>query len=192
MSLPDTENEMDMAEYVLADSGDAFGVLVVVAIVIFNIARWLKKASSGAVPPQQGQQQQSSSIETDLEVFLRRIAGVNLEEAQTPDVQSPPPLPKAVKKPVIKIKQESAFIQPPPVPEIPTVPRDLSFQRAESLKQSQASAYAHTPSGASENMHRKGIIQDLKNGNSIKKAIILREILGPPLALRGMNRTFHA
>jgi len=180
-----------------AGGGELIWVVIVIGSAIVQMIKAKKKASQPAQKPQDSQD--SSPHSDELRDFLQAISGappvpppapppqpVRTAAAQTQPPRphhtrpAPPPLP-----PSMTIKHRPAPVKPhkpaerhrPKPPELVLKPTPEKQVKPAITKITPLATA--TPKGLAAL-----IIQDLKNMDSTRKAIVLREILGPPIALR--------
>jgi len=159
-------------------SSDFFGIIVVM-VVIGRIIGAIKKASSGggATEPSPGAQRK---LETDLERFFQNIAGQS-ESLAVEHVPPPPPVPavSVARRKVASEKRTAA-----PVPKARPVSSKPAAWGTESYGMDAAVPNRATCTETGQSS-RAEIVAMLKEKNSIRNAVILREVLGPPVAMRG-------
>ena len=154
---------MDFSRILNAGLDDLFGVVVFIVIVAVNIIKFVKKGSRPERPKDLSGSQQESS-QDELRSFLESLSGVQQPKPQyvTPTPPAPPPAPVQV----ASAKKTVHTSRPPakPVKRVATIV-DTTTEN-------------HT------NIIRNAVGNDLVSKKSLRKAIILREIIGPPLALQ--------
>lgn len=168
---------------------DFFGIIIFL-VVIGRIISSIKNTASAPKPKPNAPPQ---NVNPDLERFFKALTGQPLQEKITEEQQDPPPPP-----PVPVVKSRPA---PVVVSATTTVPRRAqplrSVSKIKTIKTIQRPAQkwgnvsfnlggADSPAGksAATRAARAEVMQMLRDNNSIKKAVLLREILGPPVSLR--------
>jgi hypothetical protein len=158
---------------------------IIFGLIIFgSIIGKIKKASSsgrenqkGATgqsgPPSSTPSKSTSEVQTELEDFLKTLVGGNAP-VTAPTPQAPPPMPAVIKQ-TPKNKPLA-----PPLPQKPVASRTSTKTEED---------YTCDATMKLETLNRKSafaksISTDLRENMSVRKAIALREILGPPIALR--------
>ena len=168
---------------------EGFVPLIIVLVVVAKIAQAIKEASSGSGKSSSGSPDKARKIEQDLEKFFQSISDQNTA-AEPP----PPPIPAARKKPVPRARRVEAP-PPPPMPRkaaarLPKAPvwGSDDYGVDASWGSDNYGIDAATPKGAScsysSKEARREIIDMINDPDSIKKAVLLREILGPPVSMR--------
>lgn len=176
---------------VMAGSDEFITFLVVAGIVIAQVVRAIKKAKKGPSPapgqtPDTGQEQ-------ELQTFLQRLAGGQPPQAP-PTVMpvAPPPQSIAVAQPRVSppTPRTQSHVPHAPLTAPPPAPRPAPVKVAATTP---VVARAATPSPAAKcNIPKSSdrgsnIAQLLSDPASVRDMVVLREILGPPLALRGTD-----
>ena len=184
---------MVSAETVLAE----FNIVPVIIflVVIGKIIKTIKDAASkGAAPPQRNAVKKQK-LEEDLERFFERLA----TQSGPAEEAAPPPVPAAAKsipkaKPVVVQAAPAQQKREPKPAARPAAAVELKPQQVTVLRPAQAwggvdyGMQASVPKGAvcsyGPAAARKEIVAMIKDDKSIRKAMLLREILGPPVSLR--------
>ncbi len=154
----------------LAESDFPAEVIVFLIVIIFSFLKWLFSALIGT----KNQKEESNSLEDLYEHYREKII-----QRQS----SPPPLPPEA-QPV------SALAQPePPAPIVskPTKPRYSTedIERARRQSPSNKSAYARPSEMAEAKKQprsKKPLHKMLRNKNSLRQALLAKQILSPPKA----------
>lgn len=186
--------------YIASGGGDIIPLVIIVIAILAQIIKVAKGAKPGISKP--GQQQSDgggyTAPEDELKKFLESLSG----KIPIPEINdAPPPLPlpvsqrqvrkiktqESVSIPVIKevLTVESAYdiresnkpvlaSSPPPPPEVP--------QPAMASDRYDKPATVHIRRETSQ--FRADLVHELIKRESIRKAVVLREILGPCIALR--------
>ncbi len=155
---------------------------IVIGLIIFgSIIGKIKKASNTNARNQKGATGQSGApsstpskstteVQTELENFLRTLVGGNAP------VTAPPPMPTAIKQTPPPRKKPLA--PPPPQKSAGTLtPKNI-------IDDHTCEATMELKTLKREPEFAKSISTDLRKNISLRKAIVLREILNPPVALR--------
>jgi hypothetical protein len=184
---------------------DHLQVLFVIAIAVVAVLQKLKRTHAGeaadeppAVDPEQAERTRRIQEEIRRRIMERR----GLASAPGPEtMERPPPLPA----PPPLIEELQPFVVPPPLEQTMEESRAASVSTHESESQQQmlqqlreleaaraaayqtvkptAGAEATIPaSGGSRPVSR--IPADLRSPAGLRRAVVLREILGPPVGLR--------
>ena len=190
---------------IVASGGEGiFWLIVTIFVIISQIA----KASKKNAPPtqKQGLPDAGGSPEEELRDFLKRLSGGAEESQQQPPPPPPrpqrplppPPLPapaarttaggqagaqRIPSEPPAHHHRQKPRAEPLPAPVPQAV---LTPAPAQMAPVTVAPVAPRVPSG----YWRAIIVADLANRECQREAIILRDILGPPLALR--RRSTHA
>ena len=175
---------------------DLAPLVIFFAIVAANIAKAVKKGRrSGngsfadrepASSPAQGSQ--TPSPRDELQAFLERLSG--REPARPP--KPPPPVPQLKRRGPARQKAAT----PPPTPnpakrrsDTPpqrTVPPPMPRMPGRKISGISDSSNMRTRNPALEKL-RINLGSDLIDNASLRKAVVLREVLGPPLALKNQQ-----
>lgn len=173
---------------------DLLTLAIILSVIFAKIFGALKKGTPGA-PPQPERDSEIDDPQAELREFLRRIAGDEVRPAPPPPppppLKSPPPPPPrlVVSHPH---KPKSAHLPPPdatpprhtgtihPAP----IPTRAALQPANSsFGRQPVELPPHPPLPAAD------LARVLRNHNAVRNAIILSEILAPPLAFRPHRET---
>ena len=166
---------------IAAGSGDNYiFVLVVLATIIAQIVKAVRKASprtpasAGPRPADPTPDRAPAAPNDELQQFLQSLTGVA------------PPKPAPVPPPVAQVVAPVTPPPPPPALKVlePVAPEPFmppadagGMHNHDPYKKAKASA-------GKPRLERDDIVKDIEHPGSLKKAIILREVLGPPLAFR--------
>ncbi len=172
---------MVIASIVLAGPEEIVPVIIVL-VVIGKIIKAIKEAASKGSSPARPAGKQK--LEQDLERFFK-----NLTDQDGP-IQAPPPPPVPAAARPARRRAASAQETPPPPPK---AVRPIPAARAPKLQPVWGSdnyglddsAHGRASCSYTAKESRREIIAMIKDSNSIKKAVLLREILGPPVSMRG-------
>lgn len=185
--------------YIASGGGDIFPIIIIIVAIIAQII----KAAKGQKPTiTQSDQRQGdggySASEDELKKFLESLSGniSNTDRAQPPPLpppvhrMEPPPIPAArTNKPVIVNKPKEVLRDLPTYemlahePEqAPVAQHVLPLTAAEvaNIKKAETAVFLHRGT----HPLKTKISREIRGKESIRKAILLREILGPCLALR--------
>lgn len=159
-----------------------WAIFIIISVVAQIIKARKKSANQEPMQPEsKGDNRAPAKSEDDLRQFLEKLAGgrpqrtapaeVNIPQQVVPP--RPPPTPRqAPPQPRPQRPQPKPVASPPPTP--PTT----DAQPVNAAKRT------NTIAGALQNLLRA----ELQQGDSIQKAIVLREILGPPIGLKPRDR----
>lgn len=159
--------------------------VIIVLVVIGKIIKAIKEASSQTprTPSPSAPPARKQRLEQDLEKFFQKLA-----DPATQAPAPPPPVPAAARpaRRAVPVAQDS----PPPPPQ---AARRVQAAQAPKAKPKwgtehygvDRSAHQRANCAYTAKKSRQEIISMIKDDESIRKAILLREILGPPVSLRG-------
>ena len=155
--------------------------IVFILVAIFSFLKWLFEKLAA--------RNEEKSREEQLD-GLYEMYRDEIRERQT-QVATPPEIPQQAVPPVIpqQVQPVQQTVQtPPPTPELVTfTPRysqeDIQRARASKKQPSAYSVDAINKEKRKRSMDRKKLIYQLKNKSSLRQALIVREILGPPKGL---------
>lgn len=165
---------------------DNFIGIIIFLVVIGRIIGAVKKSASGAGSSAKTPGGERK-VENDLEKFFASLANQNAGYAQEKQ-PPPPPIPAAVVK---KAPRRAVAVPRKPLQPSPsTPPATMEWQPPEAAEipwrgkpfGPSVPTGATCSEGASK--ARADIVRMLKDRNDIRTAIVLREILGPPVSLR--------
>jgi hypothetical protein len=163
---------MHFYELLAQDDGFPLQGIIILIAVIFSFLKWLYENITGKAKQDQSE---SDDIESIYEQYRDEI---QQRQTQTsPPEFSPPPLPEVI--------EQSPIVEATEYQEIPA--QQFSQEDIERLRaRKPVSAYTieseqHSSSLKAASSHK--LRTELKKKNSLRKAILLREILGPPKAL---------
>jgi hypothetical protein len=180
------------------------------AIILFTIISQIVKASRrSSISKDQFRKDDSSpssSPEEELRSFLENLTGAPQGSTPSPSPRRTPQRPDPSQRPQPPVlayaPQQPTRPAPPPPPKIVrhstrvttraaapkarvVVATPVRVQSARKAKQKTALGDAYSSKHASERTEiRMNVTRQLAKRDSLKEAILLREILGPPLALR--------
>lgn len=190
---------MFVSHYIASGGGDLFPLVIIVVAVLAQII----KAAKGPKPTitQQGQQHTDdgsySAPQDELKKFLESLTGGTTTTA----AEIPPPLPQPVPKPQPRIVKPQ---QPARLPQVITSSRTVTAPEVRpyeiavpstAVLSNEPEQPAYLPKNIAREKptthHRKEMhhfrsimTSQLSNRDSLRNAILLREILGPCIALR--------
>lgn len=145
---------------------DALGLLL---LLLISFIGWVKNKFFDKEEPFQ-----STDDEALREIVWRRQTGADTVPESPRDIR-PPTLPRST----IRIHRPTPAVAPPPIP------RTVVSEREAAL----AEAFEHSmqvrPKPRSS--HRRAVDRLLRSPAAAKNAILLTEILGPPVALKSAN-----
>lgn len=173
------------------------------AVAIFVIISKIVQASKKNAPPTRKPDQPDAadfSPEEELRDFLKRLSpGTESVPPPMPQPQRPvpPPLPAQAartttssqpgaaraRQPATPTRAAAPKARPVPLPQPLPAQEVVAAVKREPVRSRAPAAAVPAP----ENQRRAALIADLRNRESLREAIILREILGPPLALRRLK-----
>ena len=180
---------------------EQFFVLLVVGV--FAFLNWLVK-QSGSKPPQQGaprrppprpvgpprEPSQESSQEEEMRKFFEALGVPQTPRAPTRTAPRPAVQPAApargrslAPRPAPAVQREAPILQAPPSPAATQPPQPVPAVPPGAISDAY---WQKTPSDAApEPLDAAANIRSLlKSSQSIRAAVILREVLGPPLSMR--------
>ncbi len=182
------------------------GLIWAVIIIIFVISQFIKAATRGKKRGDEGTADGSdggySVPEDELQAFLRSITREQEKPQQPPPlrpvVHPPPPLPVQehahVHRPAVtaaQVRQTPAAVTASQQHQARQAPPVVAAARQQPRITPAVSVFAvpeaapafHVPPEHTV-VSRRGLVTQLRNRESLRDAIVLREILGPSLALR--------
>ena len=193
---------------IVADGFEAiFWIVVIVGSLIAQIVKASRQGKQrrdamGEAPQAgPGGERPQSAPNEDLEAFLRNLSGEKPRRRKTTSPPPPPPPPPPLASPA----QAARRRKKPPVPRAkPAVPRAKPVASVPPPVTAKRAAARRQPAGAAEQdrtwrlrtksayalkkeqaeRKRSELLDALDGADSIRKAVLLREILGPPVALR--------
>ena len=155
------------------DIGDLSGeAITVLAMVIFSLIGWLKNKffDQPVEPP-------TFEDEEMREVVWRRQMGEDSEQTQMP-WEDPKPAPATIHFDPPKVRQMATAVVPPALPKKVTKVSDREKNLANEFERSTRRM------GGRRTGHRRKIDALLSSPSAAKDAILLMEILGPPVAMK--------
>jgi hypothetical protein len=180
--------------------GDVAIPLIIVIVIIVNVIRGFSKFSQSRPGTGQAEPQTDSpSPDEQIRDFLESLSGETKHQAKH-EQQSvlPPPVPQPVARPVphqapprqTSFQSSSApritATAVTPVTTLETNIQHIVVPALDLRKPVKAAMTVQRPS------FRTSLMRKLASGDSLRETILLREILGPPLALRRqMMRQFQ-
>lgn len=171
---------------------DNLQILIFVAIAIAAIVQKLKKAEKGSEPPRPspGTPEEAENTRKIQEEIRRRIMERRGLAPTTPGREEVRPIPAA--PPKIEMVQ-SLRVEAPPAMSATLADEAAEYKRQQEMlemvraleagKRAQRQARA-IASSVTASESRERFLPDLRNRNGLRQAIVLREILGPPVGLR--------
>ncbi|MBN2301975.1 MAG: hypothetical protein JXN60_05605 [Lentisphaerae bacterium] len=185
------------ADVIRASLDDVIPVIVVIAVIIAQLIKAITKRASKMQAPDSATTGDISPNE-ELQAFLRNLTGIE------PTPITPPP-PPPVLRPSPPVKPRPAVAKPPqPARRVQSKKRNIqpapAIQPAvhRQIKQKTASQQAGTRVAIQPITTKRRAINGpdigklLRNAQSAKEIIAMREILGPPLAMRSENKSLYA
>lgn len=174
-----------MEEHMVVPAG--FAALIPVVIILVSIVAQLVKAgkrtSAGERPPRPGTPSESPGGE--LQDFLRSLSGQQTPpEPATLRVPPPPPPPAPAPQKVRAVHSpapKKRVVQKPPPPPGQTQPVSAKVQQPASLTPTPVAAPAREPA---PRLLGRNVALLFRDRTSLREAIVLREVLGPPLGAR--------
>jgi len=201
MNIQGIEYLLQPVATLFADSlGDMLVPLIVVIVIIVNMIRAFKKFSQSRPGTGEAKPQTDSlSPEAQIRDFLDSLSGETKHQPEREEQAAmPPPVPQTVRRPEIRPAPRKMTYQVSPVPRatvaavstvttLETKPIQPAIVHGTDLRKPVRVAVA-VPG-----LHlRASLMHKLAHRDLLKEAILLREILGPPLALRRqMTRQFQ-
>ncbi|OGV70633.1 MAG: hypothetical protein A2283_09795 [Lentisphaerae bacterium RIFOXYA12_FULL_48_11] len=185
--------------YIASGGGDIFPIIIIIVAIIAQIIKAAKGTKPTITQPDQRQSDGGyTASEDELKKFLETLSG-NIPEVHTSQPPAlPPPIPRSEPPPIpavrtsrpVAVKKaketgretstyEMLAHEPEPAHFSPSlVP--LTAAEVANIKKADTSVFLHR--GTHPFMTK--ISGEIRGRESLKKAILLREILGPCLALR--------
>ena len=188
--------------------------LIIILIVVAAILRWLYEKSQASKDEPQRPVESKRPIpraapdteEERIRRFLEALGQPTVAPPQSPKVApKPPPPPRRTILPQPTLHRLPPLTTvppplPPPAPEIPRAMPPLIEQRVfqpsiakESMFEVQdlglESLQDLSPEGRRAAARQRALIPDLTSPQSLRSAIVLREIFGPPRGLQRMETT---
>lgn len=169
---------MHFYELLAQDDGFPIQGIIFLIVAIFSFLKWLYE---NIVGKKQQDSNESDALEDLYEQYRDEIRQrqTQITPPEIFEPQAPPPLPHAVEK-------ESAPLTEPEVYQEAPEPR-FSQEDIERLRAKKAnSAYAINDTPQVQRTDKRGsqsLRAELMKKGSLRKAILLREIIGPPKAL---------
>lgn len=167
-----------------------FLFVVVISIIVQIIKAAKQGSATGGTPPTPGggDSQEYSAPPDELRAFLEKL-GASVQPPSVP--RPPPPVPRAAVPAIVAPVGQHRPSSPTAEPASPSTPAELPRARQEPAPPAvtfSAPAWA-VPMAAERQKSRAtaGIVRMLKQAGSARQAIVLREILGPPVAMRGVQ-----
>ena len=194
----------------IASGAEGFiGFIVVLVIIVSQLVRAGKSISSAAGKPQRPAER-GHAPEDELRDFLKRLSqGADQPPPLLPRQPAPPPLPHRTARTTASSRPGAARgrsqpapqpaphraqkVLPQPVPPAPAVIRAAPAPEPETVPARAEPMRVTTPAAVASkaaSRRRAGIVTVLKDREAARSAILLREILGPPLSLR--RQSTHA
>ena len=178
--------------------GDAIiPILIIAATIIAQLIKAGKRAAKGSAPPSdsQGRRSTSSAPQDELKNFLESLVG-NAPPAPAPPAPPPVPPPQAhaappsppsrerlvqMDTPTAKLRAKPSRRAKPRPAHTPVTASRIAVKPHPSTPTHDAYAMGNTISAS---QLRTELLADLSQVDSLRKAIVLREIIGPSLAMR--------
>ena len=182
---------------IASGGGDIFPVIIIIVAIIAQIIKAAKGTKPTIKPPDLSQGEGGyTAAEDELKKFLESLSG----NTSSADTVQPPPLPLPVSRSqasmvrpvpqprqVIDTRQQQETIRQTPRRDV-TVTERSTIQAAPPPVPS--AAMLTTPAAPAIHIYRKPhllhetIVREIRTKASVRKAILLREIIGPCIALR--------
>jgi hypothetical protein len=194
---------MFVSHYIAVSGGDLFPLVIIVVAILAQIIKATKGPKPTIAQPGQQDSGDYAAPEDELKKFLENLSGGGAEK---PVVAPPPPEPLPVSKPqprIIKPQQAArpvVVISQNKTIEESESPYDVAAQNTVDLSVAKPSfperakpparnALQNIPAHIRKGKHhfRSMLMYQLLDRDSLRKAILLRELLGPCLALRQMG-----
>jgi hypothetical protein len=199
---------------VLAAGGGAALPLLAVLFVVFQVVRAAIQARAAqAKQPSEGAETDDARRAREIRERLRRVIaerrGVENRPAEPPPLPPPapqrPPPDQAAESPVKRVWREieTALAPPPTEPRVPEYWATESARQGSAAQEPPAPRPAETPVALEPIAHLRGpdrilpdtsiaartearqrLLADLRDPQSVRRALVLREVLGPPISLR--------
>jgi len=159
----------------MADTGGLFWFIIVVITIISQIIRLSKRG--GAPRPDSRRPPTPAPFpgaNKDLSDFLESLTGAPIER------QPPPPRPEA----------QEPGPPPPPLPRVSVTPPASAAAPVRAVQARARQPVAVAPATAERGLAPKAagkrlkVFSQLRSPTSLRRAVVLREILGSPLGLR--------
>ena len=206
---------IQMMTTVAAIPFQALIVLAVIVISIIQKARaakqqikpWQPPDSGGTTPPPRPREPYAAP-QKELEDFLRNLTQGQVEPRviqpkPPPQPQTAPPPPPVIRAAAPVVAEPVRKPAPPPVATRAPAPEPMpkampkpaavhkSQHQMEVAHHKEAQTYnwdkSHAEQNATRSESRKSILAAFATNASLKQAIVLRELLGEPIALRGIR-----
>ena len=182
-----------LASLNLAGFENVFGILVFFIIIGRAIAAIRKAASGGKKPSAPRASSGKRKVEHDLENFFKNLAeqagGQEKTSPPPPPVPTqsartvmPPPPPAAARRTAAPVRRKRTVEPVKPVAQTLKVTQPRTVAAASFSITGMMPKRAGTQPGMSSQA-RQEIIGMLRDQDSIRKAVVLREILGPPVSM---------
>lgn len=176
-------------------------LIIVAVIIVGSIIGQIMKAAKGGTPAKrQGAEpggentppatnRNVTDAQRELEEFLQSLAGVPKQQPASPP--TPPPIKKTT--PAASQKRHTPPpVKKPPLPQqrrkpAPAIQPQRPVLSQVKLQSSPVTADITTLGMGGSAKHsklRRLLNKDLQSSDSLRKAIVLREVFGPPLGLR--------
>jgi hypothetical protein len=178
----------------------ALPIIIFIAIIFKVIKGFSNFSQSKPGTGQPKPRTDSLSPDTQIRDFLESLSGESKHEAQhEAQATMPPPVPQPVRRPEVRLTTKHTSYQISSVPRAtaPAVPTVTMFETKPIIQPAVVPAMeVRTPVKVAVAVQRlplrTSLIHKLAHRDSLREAILLREILGPPLALRRqMTRAFQ-
>lgn len=154
--------------------------IIIFFVVIGRIFAAIKKTSSGKQNAP-GTPASRPKLETDLQKFFENIAN---QQGGAQEPPPPPPVPVARKRArAIPKARVVEALEPLPVAAAAPAPYQTE-SKPWSGKPFGPAVPERSTCSVSQSQSRAELVNMLKDEDSIRKAVLLREILGPPVSMR--------
>jgi hypothetical protein len=171
--------------------------LFIIITVVAQIVKGAKKVASQAPGKTEEEGAPGSPRETpdreeredELRKFLESLAG-GRPPAPKP-AAAPPPVPPPARRPPQPVRPKPRVVAPPPPAPyraIPSTESTVTKHQATVGAMSAASVHVQTARAETRtDVLQNILLKELRNNADRRKSIVLREILGPPIALKPLE-----
>ena len=174
-------------------------ILFLVAIAVVGILQWIKRTSEGTgspppIPVDLEEEARTRRIQEEIRRRIMERRGLAPAAPPAPET-TPQPTPFPAAPPMIE-EVRPLRVEPPPViaaeaPAVQSLAAELKRQQElservrelETARRARATVAAESAQAAL-NAPANRSLRDLRSHSGLRRAILLREILGPPVGLR--------